>query len=64
MFFCKPFICGDRHHDLEKEVIKEYGATDILNYKNGTIDEQVMKSTNGKGVDKVIVAGGDIDTFI
>ena len=43
---------------------KEYGATDILSYKNGSIDEQVMKLTNGKGVDKVIVAGGDVDTFI
>lgn len=42
---------------------KEYGATDIISYKNGPIDEQVMKLTNGKGVDKVIVAGGDVDTF-
>lgn len=43
---------------------KEYGATDIISYKDGSIDEQVMKLTNGKGVDKVIVAGGDVDTFI
>lgn len=37
---------------------KEYGATDIISYKDGSIDEQVMKLTDGKGVDKVIVAGG------
>lgn len=42
---------------------KEYGATHIISYKNGSIDEQVMQITNGKGVDKVIVAGGDVDTF-
>lgn len=43
---------------------KEYGATDIISYKNGSIDEQVMKLTDGKGVDKVIIAGGDVDTFV
>lgn len=42
---------------------KEYGATHIINYKGGPIDEQVMKLTNGKGVDKVIIAGGTVDTF-
>lgn len=42
---------------------KEYGATDIISYKNGPIDEQVMKLTDGKGVDKVIIAGGNVDTF-
>ncbi len=46
------------------EVAKEYGATEIINYKNGGIVEQIMDKTNGKGVDKVIVAGGDGDTFI
>lgn len=42
---------------------KEYGATDILSYRDGAIDEQVMELTNGKGVDKVIIAGGTVDTF-
>lgn len=42
---------------------KEYGATDIISYKDGPIDEQVMKLTNGVGVDKIVVAGGDNDTF-
>jgi len=43
---------------------KEYGATDIISYKNGPIDKQVMELTKGKGVDKVIIAGGDVDTFV
>ena len=42
---------------------KEYGATDIISYKNGPIGEQVLKLTDGKGVDKIIIAGGDVDTI-
>ncbi|MGP1440563.1 MAG: zinc-binding dehydrogenase [Treponema sp.] len=42
---------------------KFYGATDIISYKNGTIDKQVLDLTHGKGVDKVIIAGGSVDTF-
>jgi len=42
---------------------KEYGATDIINYKEGDIVAQIMDKTHGKGVDKVIIAGGDNDTF-
>ena len=45
------------------EVAKEYGAKEFISYKDGDIAEQVMELTNGKGVDKVIVAGGDNDTF-
>lgn len=45
------------------EAAKEYGATDIINYKDGPLGEQVMKLTEDKGVDKVIIAGGDVDTF-
>ena len=40
-----------------------YGATDFVSYKNGSIDEQVLAMTGGKGVDKVIIAGGECDTF-
>ena len=42
---------------------KEYGATDIISYIDGSIDEQVRELTNNKGVDKIIIAGGDNDTF-
>ncbi len=46
------------------QAAKEYGATDVINYKDGDIVEQIMEKTRGKGVDRVIVAGGDNDTFI
>ena len=45
------------------EAAKFYGATDIISYKNGAIDAQVLDLTHGKGVDKVIIAGGTVDTF-
>ncbi len=55
------FAVGSRPNCIA--IAKEYGATDIINYRNGDIVEQVMEATNGKGVDKVIIAGGDNDTF-
>jgi threonine dehydrogenase-like Zn-dependent dehydrogenase len=45
------------------EAAKYYGATDFVSYKNGPIDEQVLEMTDGKGVDKVIIAGGGVETF-
>lgn len=45
------------------EVAKAYGATQIVNYREGDIVEQIMEFTHGRGVDRVIVAGGDVDTF-
>ncbi|PIE74092.1 MAG: NAD(P)-dependent alcohol dehydrogenase, partial [Deltaproteobacteria bacterium] len=45
-------------------VAKEYGATDIINYREGDIVDQIMDRTGGKGVDKVIIVGGDVDTMI
>ena len=56
------FAVGSRPNCVE--LAKEYGATDIVNYRDGDIVEQVMEKTHGKGVDRVIVAGGDNDTFI
>ena len=41
----------------------DFGATAIVNYREGDIVEQIMEKTNGKGVDRIIVAGGDNDTF-
>ncbi|MDR3136976.1 MAG: zinc-binding dehydrogenase [Coriobacteriales bacterium] len=43
------------------KVAREYGATDIVNYKEGDIVEQVMDLTGG--ADKVIIAGGTKDTL-
>ena len=45
------------------KVAKEFGASHIINYKHGDIVEQVLKLTDGKGVERVIIAGGDNDTF-
>lgn len=44
------------------KIAKEYGATDIISYKDGDIVEQVLKMTQG-GADKVIIAGGNAETF-
>ena len=55
------YAVGSRPNCIE--IAKEYGATHIINYKNGSIESQVMELTAGKGVDKVIIAGGDVDTF-
>lgn len=56
------YAVGSRSNCIE--AAKAYGATDIINYKEGDIVEQILEKTHGKGVDKVIVAGGDNDTFI
>jgi threonine dehydrogenase-like Zn-dependent dehydrogenase len=56
------FAIGSRPKCIE--VAKEFGATDIINYHEGDIVEQIMEKTQGKGVDKVIIAGGNSDTFI
>ena len=49
--------------EICQKVAREYGATDILSYKDGDLVENVMKITNNEGVDRVIIAGGDNDTF-
>ncbi len=46
-----------------REAAKFYGATQCISYKDGSIDEQVLKITDGQGVDKIIIAGGTVDTF-
>lgn len=55
------FAVGSRPNCIQ--IAKEYGATDIINYKEGDIVEQIMEKTKGKGVDKVVIAGGNVDTF-
>ena len=46
-----------------RDAATAFGATDFVGYKEGPIDEQVMKMTGGKGVDKIIIAGGGVETF-
>ena len=55
------FAVGSREKCVE--AAKIYGATEIINYKNGDIAEQILDKTCGKGVDRVVIAGGDVDTF-
>jgi len=55
------FAVGSRPNCID--VAKAYGATEIINYKNGDIVEQVLALTKNYGVDRVIIAGGDNDTF-
>lgn len=43
------------------DAAKFYGATDVINYKDGDIVEQILKLTGGKGVDVAITAGGHAD---
>ena len=40
---------------------KEFGATDIINYHDGDITEQILDKVGF--VDKIVIAGGNVDTF-
>ena len=41
----------------------EYGASEVISYKNDDITEYVLKATNGKGADVAIIAGGNDKSF-
>lgn len=45
------------------ELAKEYGATDILNYKECDVEKTILEITDGIGVDSAIIAGGDDNVF-
>lgn len=45
------------------EAAKKYGAQEFISYKDGPIYKQVLDMTDGKGVDKVVIAGGGVETF-
>lgn len=49
------FAVGTRAESIK--VAREYGATDIVDYRKGTI-EQILDATDGEGVDAVIISGG------
>ena len=53
------FAVGSRPKTIE--VAKEYGATDIIDYHQGDIADQILKLTANQGVDKVLIAGGDTE---
>ena len=41
----------------------EYGATEVLSYKEGNVTDQVMERTAGLGADSVIICGGGDEVF-
>ena len=41
----------------------EFGATEVLSYKDGDIVKQVMARTDGIGADSVIICGGNDEVF-
>lgn len=51
------------HREQTKVLAKEYGATDVLDYHDGPIDQQVFELTNGVAPDCCITTGGSMDTF-
>lgn len=55
------FAVGSRKNCCD--LAREFGATAIINYKDGDIAEQILERTKGKGADKVIIAGGTNETF-
>ena len=50
------FAIGTRPNCVE--LAKEFGATDIISYKDGDIVEQILELNHGQ-VDKVLLAGGN-----
>ena len=45
------------------ELAKEFGATDVISYKDGDVTEQVLSMTGGVGSDCVILCGGGDEVF-
>lgn len=45
------------------DLAKEYGANEVLSYKEGNLVDQIKDITNGIGVDATIIAGGNADVL-
>ncbi len=45
------------------KLARQYGATDIISYKNGNIADQVKEMTRGVGADSTIIAGGNAEVL-
>lgn len=43
------------------QAARAYGATHVINYREGDIVQQVMECTHGRGVDRVVIAGGNAE---
>lgn len=45
------------------KLAEEFGATDIVNYKDGDLVERIKAMTGGQGADSVIICGGQDEAF-
>ncbi|MFP3153459.1 zinc-binding dehydrogenase [Lachnospiraceae bacterium ZAX-1] len=45
------------------DVARQFGASDLVDYKKGDVCDQVFKLTNGKPVDSVIITGGSTASY-
>ena len=45
------------------KLAREFGATEVLSYKDGNVTDQVMERTGGLGADGVIICGGGDEVF-
>ena len=59
----KIYVVDTNSKPARIEVAKEYGASEIIDYMEGDTVAQLRKLTNKKGVDKVIIAGGDSNSI-
>jgi len=57
----RVFAIGSRQSCFD--VAEKYGATDLINYKEGDIAQQVLERNGGKPVDVVLVSGGNSDSI-
>ncbi|MDC2845540.1 hypothetical protein PO185_07790 [Limosilactobacillus mucosae] len=64
LFAKKITVAMDRNHVSRPKTVKvakQYGATDIIDYHNGDIADQILELTNHVGLDKVLIAGRDAE---
>ena len=59
----KIYVVDTNSKPARIEVAKAYGASEIIDYMEGDTVAQLRKLTNKKGVDKVIIAGGDSNSI-
>ncbi len=52
--------CVDFRFDVAK---KHYGATHAINFTKAPFWEQILEATKGIGVDRILIAGGDVNTI-
>ena len=53
-------IIGIDGRPVLNDTAKQFGATDIINFKETDVIDEVLKKTDNKGVDRVVIAGGNV----